>query len=125
MDDRIARYTEAASVPSLAAERAARLVEHVASLPEPASLEVVRLTAALMAAQERLSSPTALAQARAVARLPQLGDALLEVQRGLMALGDCTGEGLLDGLQREAAHRLVLHLVAEATSLAGRLQAGH
>jgi hypothetical protein len=122
-------YAHAVSVPSLGLDRQARLVAHIlcrnqSLTSQPAvSLGVARSAAALLAADpDRLSGPTALAQAEALAQATQFGPALMQIQSSLMVLAAVSGPGAaVDGLHAAAMGRILWNLIDEASSLLDRL----
>ncbi len=122
-------YEGAVAVGSLSPDRRNRLLAHIKSrnqsLPAlpPVAPAVARSAAALLAADpDRLSGPTALAQAEALARDPQIGPALLQIQDSLMALSEASRSGTaIDGLHAVAMGRILWHLMDEASALLDRL----
>jgi hypothetical protein len=117
-------YTSAVDVPGLDLARARLLVEHILSrnraLVEcsPVPLAVARCAAALMAADEKLPSPMALAQAEALAQLPEVGPALMSMQENLMVVFKRLGGAFKDdGIQRQTVARVLRHLIAEGARL--------
>lgn len=120
-----ADYARAAAVAGLSPERQARLVEHVLSRnvalanERPVPLAVARSAAALLAADpDRLSGPTALAQAEALAQAGQVGPALMQIQESLQVLATNGGQALgASSAHTPALRRILQHLVAEATGL--------
>ncbi len=127
------QYQQAAALPGLEPERAARLVEHAlrrnealaGQKKEPLSPVVIRIAAALMAARSSLSSPTALVEAEALSAAPGLGPALLNIQSGLSALGDHDLACALrqDGLLRDAVQSVLYSLAAETRFFLQQLKA--
>ena len=125
----IDEYEGAVAVGGLSPDRQARLLAHIASrnqsLPAlpPVAPAVARSAAALLAADpDRLSGPTALAQAEALAQAGSLGPALVQIQSSLMALSEASGSGAaIDGLHAVAMGRILWHLMDEASVLLDRL----
>ena len=123
-------YAQAIGVAGLSDERQTRLLTHLLSLNEalpnvpPVSPAVARTAAALMAADpDRLAGPTALAQAAAVARVSQIGPALIQIQAGVMALeavGDVPAT-VAYGPHTAALRRILWHLIGAASALLERL----
>ena len=123
-------YAQAIGVAGLSDERQTRLLTHLLSLNEArpnvptVSPAVARTAAALMAADpDRLAGPTAVAQAEAVARVSQIGPALIQIQTGVMALeavGDVPSVAA-HGPHTAALRRILWHLVGAASTLLDRL----
>ncbi len=123
-------YAQAIGVAGLSDERQTRLLTHLLSLNEalpnvpPVSPAVARTAAALMAADpDRLAGPTAVAQAEAVARMRQIGPALIQIQAGVMAL-EAVGElpaQVAHGPHTAALRRILWHLIGAASTLLDRL----
>jgi hypothetical protein len=117
-------YASAVDVPGLDSARVRLLVEHILSRNQalvdrpPVPLAVARCAAALMAADEKLPSPMALAQAEALAQTPEIGPALMTIQENLMALTQqVSGDSPEAGIPQQAAVRVLRHLIAEGTRL--------
>jgi hypothetical protein len=118
------KYASALDVPGLDFACALPLAEHILSRNQelvdrsPAPLAVARCAAALMAADEKLPSPMALAQAEVLAQIPEVGPALMNIQGNLMTITQQLG-GTSDevGFPREAAMRVLRHLIEDGTRL--------
>lgn len=117
-------YTVVVTVPGLDPARARTLVEHMLSRnralsdrpPVPAT--VARCAAALLLEDERLPSPMALAQAEALAQMPEVGPALMSIQENLMAIArQLSGASQEVGIPHQATVRVLRHLIAEGTRL--------
>lgn len=112
-------YAGAVQVSGLEPARRDQLVQHIlrsnAACPERPliSLTVARCAAALLAAgPDRLSCPTALAQAAALAGHPRVGPALLNFQEGLMHLDGLTEHDLVTlGTYRHAFQDSLTHVL--------------
>ena len=126
-------YQNAVAVGQLSPDRQARLLAHISSrnqaLPAlpPVAPAVARSAAALLAADpDRLSGPTALAQAEALAQTDSLGPALMQIQASLMVLSEASrSSSAIAGLHAVAMGRILWHLVDEASALLDRLGAEH
>lgn len=122
-------YSSAIQIPGLDGERGQHLVEHILrsneALPDrpPIPLPVARCAAALLAAEpNRLSGPTALAQAIALTQKPKVGPAVMHLHEGLMLLGDLGPSELATvGTHQFALRRSLQYLIERATELIGRL----
>ncbi len=121
-------YTAAITIPGLDPARARTLVEHLLSRNRalsdrpPVSAAVARCAAALMLEDERLPSPMALAQAEALAQMPEVGPALINIQENLISLSGKVNQFLSEAsIQRWAAERILRHLMAEASELIHQL----
>jgi hypothetical protein len=123
-------YAQAVSIPGLEPERQGTLVEHILSrnraLPDrpPVPLAVSRCAAALLAAdgKQRLSSPTALAQAETVAHMPNVGSTFIKLQESLMEMEGWEADDLArPGIPQDAVRLVLEHLTREALSLMKRL----
>lgn len=119
-------YVKAVAVAGLSPEQQARLLAHVASrnvaLPAlpPVSPAVARSAAALLAADpDRLSGPTAVAQAEALSRSGQIGPALVQIQAGVMAIRELADvpEMAATAPHTPALRRILWHLIGEASEL--------
>jgi len=125
-------YASAVDVPGLDSARAQPLVEHILSRNQvlverpPVPLAVARCAAALMAADDKLPSPMALAQAEALAEIPEVGPALMSIQDNLMVISGRLSKIFKgEGMQRLAMARVLRHLIADGTRLiAGLNQLG-
>ena len=121
-------YVSAVHIPGLDGERGQHLVEHILrsneALPDrpPIPLPVARCAAALLAAEpHRLSSPTALAQAVALAHRPTLGPAVMHLHEGLMLLAELDASDLAAvGTHQSALRRTLQYLIERATDLIQR-----
>jgi hypothetical protein len=123
-------YAQAVGVAGLSDERQTRLMTHLlslnAALPSvaPVAPAVARSAAALMAADpDHLAGPTAVAQAEALARMAQLGPALMQIQAGVMALeaaGDVPAD-VTHGPHAAGLQRILWHLIGEASKLLERM----
>ena len=122
-------YEGAVAVRGLNSDRQARLLDHIYSrnqaLPAlpPVVPAVARSAAALLAADpERLSGPTALAQAEALAQAGSIGPALMQIQSNVMVLSEAARSGAaIDGLHAVAMSRILWHLIDETSALLDRL----
>ena len=123
-------YAGAVEIPGLDPDRRCSLIEHIyrrnQALPNhrPVPPTIARYAAVLLAADpdQRLASPTALAQAEVLAEMPQVGPALLRLQEGLMGLGALeTRELVRFEAQRAALQRLLRHMLREVYELMGKL----
>lgn len=123
-------YAKAVAVAGLSPEQQARLLAHVASrnvaLPAlpPVSPAVARSAAALLAADpDRLSGPTAVAQAEALSRSGQIGPALVQIQAGVMAIRELSDvpEMAATAPHTPALRRILWHLIGEASELLAQL----
>ena len=121
-------YTAAVTVPGLDSARAQPLLSHILSRNQalterpPVPAAVARCAAALMAEDERLPSPMALAQAEALAQIPDVGSALMSIQENLMLISNLISKKLGvafkdEGMQRQAMARVLRHLIADGTQL--------
>ena len=128
------QYAQAVQVQHFESFRAQRLAAHALSRNEalakrakpPLEPVVVKIAAVLMAAQEQLSSPTALAEAETLAETPGLGQALLHIQAGLDYLANDSDWTALahDGLLRAATEHVVRQLAHESAGLLEALSSG-
>jgi len=124
-------YVSAVQVPGLDPERGRQLVEHVLrsnqALADRPSISppVARCAAALLVADpNRLSCPTALAQAVALAQKPKIGPAVMHLHEALMLLAEvATSDLAAVGTHRYALRRSLQYLVERASELIQRLQA--
>jgi nucleotide-binding universal stress UspA family protein len=122
-------YASAVQIPSLDVERGRQLVEHILrsnhAFPDcpPIPLPVARCAAALLAADpDRLSSPTALAQAAALAQKPKIGPAVMHLHEGLMLLAELRAADLaVVGTHQFTLRRSLQYLVERASELIQRL----
>ena len=118
-------YASAIQIPGLDVERGKQLVEHILrsnhAFPDrpPIPLSVARCAAALLAVDpSRLSIPTALAQAAALAQKPKIGPAVLHLYEGLMLLAELTDSDLaVVGTHQFALRRSLQYLVERASEL--------
>ena len=118
-------YASAVQIPGLDVERGRQLVEHILrsnhAFPDcpPIPLPVARCAAALLAADpDRLSSPTALAQAVALAQKPKIGPAVMHLHEGLMLLAELTAADLATvGTHQFALRRSLQCLIERASEL--------
>jgi hypothetical protein len=122
-------YERAVDIPGLDPARRGALVEHIVSRNRaladrlPVSSAVSRCAAALLAADthQRLSSPTALAQAEMMAQ-SQMGGVLVKLQESLMEMEALRSDQLTGAGSPRDALRIVLgHLREEVTELIERL----
>lgn len=119
-------YQQAVNLPGLEPVRQAALKEHIACRNraladrDPISPAVSRCAAALLAADvtQRLSSPTALAQAEALALRPGLGQTLARLQADLLELESLGPSELAQpGMQQDAMHIVLEQLLRDASRL--------
>lgn len=125
-------YARAVQIPGLAQERSQQLVAHIRRSNEalserpPIPLAVARCAAVLLAADpDRLSCPTALAQASALAQSPRIGPALMYLHEGLMqmdGLSEADVAGL--GTHCHAFRRSLLHVAQKVTDILRLLDSG-
>jgi hypothetical protein len=123
-------YQRAVSVPGLAEERRRALLEQITRRNQalagekPLARGVARCAAALLAAdpEQRLASPTALAQAELLARLPA-GRALEHLQAGLIALQSLNANDLaVPGAPRSALCLILRQVQRSAADVLDILQ---
>jgi hypothetical protein len=122
-------YASAVQIHGLDVKRGRQLVEHILrsnhAFPDcpPIPLPVARCAAALLAADpDRLSSPTALAQAAALAQKPKIGPAVMHLHEGLMLLAELTAADFtVAGTHQFAFRRSLQYLVEKASELIQRL----
>ncbi len=123
-------YLRALNVTGLDSDRRQRLLEHLLRSNElqperpPVAVGLARCAAALLAMDpgRRVSAPTALAQAEALARLPGGGQALMQQHESLLALMELARGGWGGpGLHRGALRRALLYVRAEIQALAESL----
>ena len=125
-------YTSAVQVPGLEHERGQQLVAHIQhsnkALSErpPLSLAVARCAAILLASYpDRLSGPTALAQATALAHHPKVGPALIALHEGLMQMDGLSETDLASlGTHRYAFRRTLAHALQKVTAVLQMLDSG-
>ncbi len=124
-------YLRALNVVGLAPDRRQRLLEHILRSNElqadhpPVVAGLARCAAALLAMdpERRVSAPTALAQAEALARLPGGGgQALVQQHESLQALVELARSGWgCPGLHRGALRRALQYVSAEIQTLTNSL----
>ncbi len=124
-------YLRALNITGLDGDRRQRLLEHILRSNElqpdrpPVAAGLARCAAALLAMDpgRRVSAPTALAQAEALARLPGgSGQALIQQHESLLALVELARSGWGGpGLHRGALRRALLYVRAEIQALAESL----
>ena len=127
-------YIQATAVQGLPADRQQRLLAHLEQLsrlaPEAASLPptaVVRCAAVLLALDtgQRLSAPTAVAQALALTDIPAVGAALVQVFEGTAVLSRAGEAGRLGSasVYRDGFASALRFLAAELERGAARTEA--
>ncbi len=124
-------YLRALNVTGLDSDRRQRLLEHILRSNElqadhpPVVAGLARCAAALLAMDpgRRVSAPTALAQAEALARLPGgSGQALIQQHESLLALVELARSGWGGpGLHRGALRRTLQYVSAEIQALTNSL----
>ena len=123
-------YAVAVGVAGLSEERQTRLLTHILSLNEalptmpPVSPAVARSAAALLAADpDRLSGPTAVAQAEALARSSEIGPALMQIQASVMVLQELAAvpEMAVTAPHSPAMRRILWNLIGEASALLAQM----
>lgn len=123
-------YVRAVAVAGLTSDQQIRLLAHVTrrneALPAlpPVSPAVARSAAALLAADpNRLSGPTAVAQAEALSRSGQIGPALMQIQAGVMAISELAAvpEMAATAPHTPALRRILWHLIGEASELLAQM----
>lgn len=118
-----ADYAAALAVAGLPADKARALHAHLdrrnaVSDRPPVTVAVARVAAILLAAEpDRLSVPTALAEAESVAGAPGLGDAVSALETGLLALARAVHRGGGVGLGGNALRTVLAFTRAEAERL--------
>jgi hypothetical protein len=130
MSIRTRSYQRAVNVPGLAEDRRRALLEQIVRRNQvlkgekPLSRGVARCAATLLAAdpEQRLASPTALAQAELLARLPA-GRALEHLQAGLIALQALSANDLaVPGAPRSALCLILRQVQRSAAEVLDTLQ---
>lgn len=122
-------YTRAVNVVGLEAGRRQRLLDHLlrtsmSDLP-PVSASTARCAATLLAAdtEQRLSAPTALAQAEILATVPEAGAALMQAFDSLMTLAGLAQRGWGGlGLHRAPLKYTLSFLARELQRLVAQLE---
>lgn len=125
-------YASAIAVRGLPGDRRQRLLDHLQQsirlAPEarPISPAVARCAAVLLAVDsgQRLSAPTAVAQAEALAAIPEMGEALVQVFEGTAVLGGAGGAERLGpgSVHRSGFARALRFLAAELERVAAETE---
>lgn len=124
-------YAEAVRVPGLDEACRKELVAHITRSNEvftqrpPITQAVARCAAVLLAADPaRLSCPTVLAQANALAQSPRLGPALMCLHEGLMQMDGLSEADLIGlGMHRYTFRQSLAHVAHKLTRLQQTLEA--